>query len=563
MSSDIDPAPPQTGTDSARGSQPRLIGRYQLVSEQGTGPFGTVWLAEDTASHKLVAVRLLPRELTDTENVAETIQRRASAVVEASHTHPGLGSVIEYGTTDDGRLFAVMERVEGQRLSKMLEGRGRLGVPATLQLAADMGGPVAFLHGKGLVHGALRPGNFAVADGSVILMDVETIALRDVSGLQHLVAAQSPAAFLAPEQILGLPITEKTDVYAFALTLYEMLTGGSPFEAATREVMIHRQLNAAPLSLRRRRKVPVVVETVIMEALDKRPEHRPYMREVLAHIASEASTAGSSWKRLTAVGVGIVLVAGIGGSLAWSVLAPRWSALPSVSGPAQEPSPAPEGATPPPVEPPPAPRVATPPPVEPPPAPRVATPPPPVEPPPAPRVATPPPPVEPPPAPRVATPPPPVEPPPAPRVATPPPPVVAPPPAPRATAPPVVAPPPAPRVTTPPVVAPRPAPRVATPPAVAPRPAPRVATPPPAEPRPGPGASTAPVAAPPPAPEFVTPPAPEPRALPAPAVTPAPPAPPAVAPSSPAPVRPAQTCNAEESDPVAVIDWLLNRRIND
>src|SRR5688572_9870274 len=289
-----------------------MIGRYRLVSEQGTGLFGTVWLAEDTSTSQEVAIRLLPRALTDMGNVAETIRRRARTVVETSRAHPGLVRVIEYGTTDEGVLYAVMDRVEGRRLDEVLARRARPDVPAALRLAIEMGAPVETLHNMGLLHGGLRPRNFSVADGRITLMDVETIALRDAPALQAFVAAQSPAEYLAPEQIQGGPITEKTDVYAFAVTLYEMVSGRPPFEGGARESVADKHLKASPPLLRRsRRTVPVSVEATLMEALEKSPEQRPFMPKVLNHVANEAGTgAGRRWKRAAAIAAATV-VAGV------------------------------------------------------------------------------------------------------------------------------------------------------------------------------------------------------------------------------------------------------------
>ena len=511
--------PPTRVTDGgARPLEPRLLGRYRLISEQGAGLFGAVWLAEEVATGQPVALRLFPRELTDTANVAEMIRRRARAVVEASRAHPGLVRVLEYGTTDDGRLFAVMERLEGGRLSEMLASRQRFDVPAALRLAIEMGGPVETLHNMGLVHGALRPTNFVVADGRVMLMDVETIALRDAPALQHLVAAQSPAAYLAPEQIQGRPITEKTDVYAFALTLYEMLTGRPPFAATTRDALLDKHLKDPPLPPRyQRRAIPLAIETTIMEGLDKRPEVRPFMPKVLNHIATEAGTGVARWKRPAAIAAGVVAVVAMSAPIAWSVLGPRLSP-PAVLAPAPEETPVEPNADPATAT------MAAPPSAEP-----AAS---------APGDPLPP---------AIGAPPA----------------IEAPPPV--AAAPPVVALPPT-AVTPPAAAVPRPA---ASPPAVVAPPAvvkPPSVTVPPAAVAPPPAVSPPPAALPPPiaAPPTITPP-PAPRAAaprppqvaPAPRVEPPRPTPPAVA---PAPARPAPSPGADEPDPTAVIDWLLKRR---
>lgn len=320
-----------------------LVGSYRLVSEKGSGLFGTVWLAEDAVSGRPVAIRLLPRELTKTANVAELVRRRARAVVDASRAHPALVRVLEFGTTDDGQLFAVMERAEGRRLSDTPDERHRPDVPAALRLAVELGGPIEALHNMGLVHGAVRPGNFAVAASGVTLMDVETIAMRDAPALQHLVAAYSPAEYLAPEQIEGRAVTDRTDVYAFGVTLYELLSGAPPFEAPARETVLDKHLNAPrPVLRRRRRPVPVSVEAILMETLDTEPEQRPVMARVLNHIATEAGTGTSRWKRAAVFVAGGLVAAAIAAPIAWSVLAPP----PLASLPAAMPALAPAGPAP-------------------------------------------------------------------------------------------------------------------------------------------------------------------------------------------------------------------------
>jgi serine/threonine protein kinase len=298
-----------------------------LISEEGSGPFGPVWLAEDSTTGQLVAIRLLPRELTDAPSVTEIVRRRARSVIEASHAHPSLVRVLEYGTTDDGQMFSVMERVEGRRLSDVITSRDPLDVAAALRLATELGAPVETLHNMGLVHGGLRPMNFVLAEGRTVLMDVETIALRDASSLQHLIA-QSPAPYLAPELIQGGPITEKTDVYAFAATVYELLTAVPPFTAETPEAMLERQMTSSPKLLRRvRPTIPADVEAVLADALNPRPDQRPFMPTVLDHFTAGATNA-SRWKRTVAIAAGLLLVFGLG----WTVLAPRLQA-PEISAP--------------------------------------------------------------------------------------------------------------------------------------------------------------------------------------------------------------------------------------
>jgi serine/threonine-protein kinase len=324
---------PVARANGLSGAAPGQIGQYRVIAEKCAGAFGTVYHAEDSRTGQPVAIRVLPREVTDTATVAETIRRRSRTVIEASQAHPSLTGVLEYGSTEDGHVFAVMERVEGRRLSDVLAEPHRIEVAAAVQRAIEFGGPIETLHNLGLVHAGVRPSNFVLApDDSVKLLDVELAALRDVPALQHLIAERSPAAYLAPEQIAGQLVSEKTDVYAFGVLLYEMLSGVPPFEAESREeVFAKHSQGTPPLLSDRRRGIPIAVEATLAEVLDKIPERRPFMQEVLNQIATDGSAGPRPWKRLAAPAAGLVAAVSIGLLVAWSLLTPRLSA--QVEGP--------------------------------------------------------------------------------------------------------------------------------------------------------------------------------------------------------------------------------------
>jgi serine/threonine protein kinase len=315
------PAAPANGSPGA----PRLIGPYRVMTEKGGGTFGTVYFAEDSRTGQPVAIRVLPREVTDTPTVTDTIRRRAQTVIEASQAHPSLVRVLEYGNTEDGHIFAVMERAEGRLLSDVLAELRRTDVATALQRAIEIGGPIETLHNVGLVHAAVRPNNFVVAgDDSIKLLDAELTALRDLPAVQHLMAERSLSAYLAPEQIGRQAVSEKTDVYAFGVLLYELLAGAPLFEAESREEIFLKHLRETPPLLnQRRRGVPVVVEITVAEALDKVPGRRPFMQEVLNQIATDKTAGPDRWKRFLAPAAGLAVAASIVLLIAWSMLAPR------------------------------------------------------------------------------------------------------------------------------------------------------------------------------------------------------------------------------------------------
>ncbi len=312
--------------------------RYRIVSELGAGAFGSVCLAEDQATGHEVAIRFLPRGLAGASDGAQAIQRMGRSLVATSRAHPALTEVLEICTVENGQAFVAMELVKGPRLSEILS-EGPLDVGAALRLALELGGAVETLHNMGLIHGALRPRNVVVLeDGSVKLLDLELTGLRDLQAMKDIVAEEAPPEYLSPEEIRGQPATEKTDVYAFGVMLYEMLCGAPPFQAETREALRAKHLTETPVPIRRRRRaVPVSVDSVVALALSKQPELRPPMQNVLNRLWEEANGPETQWKRIPLIVGGATLAVSIAVLMAWGLSAPRPSAPPPLAQPAPPP----------------------------------------------------------------------------------------------------------------------------------------------------------------------------------------------------------------------------------
>src|SRR5262245_16080534 len=297
-------------------------GRYRIVGELATGALGTVCRAEDQATGHEVAVRLLPRDLFGASQAAPRA-RRGGNIVSASAAHPALVGVLEVGQAEDGRDFAAMELVEGRRLSEALVD-GPLNVDVALRVALELGGAVENLHAAGLAHGALRPRNVVVdAQWRVKLLDVELCGLRGERVLRSSGGGEAPQEYLSLEQIRRSAVTEETDIYAFGVMLYEMLSGAPPFQASTREALLKKQVADTPVPLRRRRRaVPAAVETMVALALSKRPERRPTIQSVLNCLWHEVNRPAKRWKRTIAVAGGVALAVSIPVLVGWSLFSP-------------------------------------------------------------------------------------------------------------------------------------------------------------------------------------------------------------------------------------------------
>jgi len=317
----------------------RLLDRYRIVRELGSGAFGTVYLAEDEVTTRRVAVRFLPRALAAVPSAARAVQNMGRSIAAGSITHPGLVRVLELGEAEPGQPFVVMELLEGRHLSELLSGGTPVDPVTARRWALDLGACVEALHNAGLVHGGLRPRNVMILpDGYVKLMDVELAGLR-AAPTQQSILDRIPAEYVSPEQIRRERSTEKTDIYALAVMAYELLSGTPPFEAATRDAVIAKQLNEPPPPMGRRHATPAPGERVVMQALEKDPELRPWIDEMLNGLWEEANVpVGRRWMRPIAIGGGAALGAAIIALAIGGVLAPRPPGAGSVARPTVPPA---------------------------------------------------------------------------------------------------------------------------------------------------------------------------------------------------------------------------------
>ena len=290
-------------------------------------PSGPCGVAEDETTAQRVAIRFLPRDLAATPSVVRAVQSMGRSIAAASAGHAGLVRVLELGEAEPGQPFAVMELLEGRLLSDVMTASRTLDVGRARRWALGLGDAVEALHNIGLVYGRLRPRNVMVLpDGRVKLMDVEVTGLLGGSVPQN-VLDLSPAEYLAPEQIRRAPVTEKTDIYAFAAMVYEMFSGAPPFQAPARDAVIAKHLPEPPPPMARRH-ASGSVGRIVMQALEKDPELRPWMHELLNGLW-ERPTAPETrgWKRPAALGAGVAFATLIAAVGIWGLLALRQPAV--------------------------------------------------------------------------------------------------------------------------------------------------------------------------------------------------------------------------------------------
>ncbi|HEX5717042.1 MAG TPA: serine/threonine-protein kinase [Thermoanaerobaculia bacterium] len=257
------------------------LGPYRLVRELGRGGMGVVYLAErdDEEFQQRVAIKLLHRGLETGEIVARFQTERQ---ILAHLDHPSIARLLDGGTSADGRPYFVMELIEGKPIDVHAEG---LSLRGRLELMIEVLAAVREAHRNLVVHRDLKPSNVLVtADGRPKLLDfgvakvLASEARPDLTS--HGLALPMTLAWASPEQVLGLPVTTATDVYALGVLLYRLLTGCHPYPIEGRSV---REIERLILEHRPERPSAVAplprwlrgdLDTIVLGALAKEPAER-------------------------------------------------------------------------------------------------------------------------------------------------------------------------------------------------------------------------------------------------------------------------------------------------
>ncbi|WP_327068545.1 serine/threonine-protein kinase [Kitasatospora sp. NBC_01302] len=266
----------------------RVIGgRYRLAEKIGHGGMGQVWAGYDERLDRRVAVKLLRTEaLLVGAQGPEIEQRRAElrrrflreCRITAGLDHPGLVTVFDAGE-DDGELYLVMQRLPGVGLGDLIAEEAPFPVPWAVAVAAQICAALSVVHAVPVVHRDLKPSNVMVRpDGRVVVLDLGIATALDGEHTRLTmtgVPIGSPS-YMAPEQALSGAVDARSDLYALGCLLHEMLAGEEPFRAPTALGVLRRQVDEAPVPLRRLRpEVPAELEALVLELLAKPPADRP------------------------------------------------------------------------------------------------------------------------------------------------------------------------------------------------------------------------------------------------------------------------------------------------
>jgi eukaryotic-like serine/threonine-protein kinase len=249
-----------------------LGGRYRLVAPLGEGGMASVYRARDLRLNREVAVKILRDDLTRDPGFLTRFEREAQVV--AGLAHPNIVPVYDVGG-EDGAPYIIMEYVRGRTLKEMLDAGGPLSAERAVDIMLPILDALGYAHRQGLIHRDVKPHNILLTtDGTPMLADFGIAHLVD-SSTTRTAAILGSAQYLSPEQSRGEEATERSDIYACGIVLYEMLAGRPPFEGANALAVANQHLNTPPppLSATAGPLTPEL-ERTIGRALEKVPSER-------------------------------------------------------------------------------------------------------------------------------------------------------------------------------------------------------------------------------------------------------------------------------------------------
>jgi serine/threonine protein kinase len=263
------------------------FGRYRLVELLGRGGMGEVWRAHDTATNRIVAIKLLPPHLAADDTFVRRFRREAEAAAQLNNPH--IIPIHTYGEID-GRLYVDMRLVEGRDLQAVLAA-GPLQPARAVSIIGQVANALHAAHKVGLVHRDVKPSNILIDDDDfAYLIDFGIARGAEETRMTGTGSVIGSWHYMSPERLRAGEVDARADIYALACVLYECLTGSPPYPGDNFEQQITAHLTAPPpRPSSTDPNVPAAFDSVIATGMAKDPDQRYATTVELARAAHDAT----------------------------------------------------------------------------------------------------------------------------------------------------------------------------------------------------------------------------------------------------------------------------------
>ena len=250
------------------------IGKYEIRREIGRGAMGVVYEGYDPSIKRIVALKTIRADQLAGGDPAAVIARfRREAQAAGRLNHPNIVSIYDFGE-DGGIWYIAMEFVQGRELKECFETNERFKIADIVRIMSQILNALDYSHRQGVIHRDVKPANiFLLSDGSVKVADFG-IAHIESSNLTQVGTVMGTPSYMSPEQIMGLPVDGRSDLFSAGVVLYQFLTGERPFAGSAtttmQKVLKEEPLPPSTLNVQ----LPPAMDAVVRKALAKRADER-------------------------------------------------------------------------------------------------------------------------------------------------------------------------------------------------------------------------------------------------------------------------------------------------
>ncbi len=279
------------------------LGPYEILAPLGAGGMGEVYRARDKKLDRDVAIKVLPESVAADPDMLARFEREAKAV--AALSHPNILAIHDFGT-HEGTAYAVMELLEGETLRGKLDS-GPIQQKQAVDYALQVARGLSAAHEKGIVHRDLKPENlFVTKDGHLKILDfglakkVEAVSPEEVTSTPTASRHTEPGVvmgtvgYMSPEQVKGLPLDHRSDIFSFGAILYELLSGKNAFRRGTNaETMAAIMRDEPPELTQSGRNISPALDHIVKHCLEKDRDNRFQSAKDIAFDLSEQSSTSA------------------------------------------------------------------------------------------------------------------------------------------------------------------------------------------------------------------------------------------------------------------------------
>lgn len=274
----------EAGADDLLGQLPGT--RYKILRPIGEGGMGAVYAVEHTDLEKIFALKILHDAGRERDERVEKLRQEAKLA--STLRHPNIVAVTDYGETPNGRVFFVMEYLEGKSLAEILEEEGQIEEVRTIEILVQVCEGLAAAHAQGVIHRDVKPENIFVVEsprGEVVKLLDFGVALYIENQQKRSKYVEGTPSYMSPELIRGHPLDGRSDLYSVGIVGYEMLAGRKTFQTTEVNELLQLHLHEEPEPLRsiaEASEVHPALEDLVMRALAKPKEERFANAETMA-----------------------------------------------------------------------------------------------------------------------------------------------------------------------------------------------------------------------------------------------------------------------------------------